>query len=207
MTTTARDMMRYLLLWLINLLCLWDVSAQGRWGLSISSGVQNATLAFRDERPFELPAPITVTAGRVFMLRNPDIGLWFYLRAESTRKTGAWGFGYRVYSRHNFGAAGSTKLFADLFLGLSPYAYSFPYVGTQRASGTFFSVGVAQFLGRNQSIEGSVGVYRTISERGRGTALQPTIGYSVFFGGSPRSLRSPKPKRFKNPTRCPESFD
>lgn len=200
-------MNRFLLMVILFVATIGIVRAQGRWGIGLGSGVQNVTVPFRDQESQILPSPVTLTVGRVFMIRNPDIAIWFYLRGETNRKTGTTGFGYRVYSRHRFGQKGTTKAFADLFFGISPYAYSFPYIGTQRSSATFFSVGVSRFIFRNQAIEASLGTYRTIRETGPGFGLQPTIGYNFFIGGFQKKLRSPKPKRYKNPTHCPESFN
>ncbi len=200
-------MNRFLFIVILFIVSIGIVQAQGRWGIGVGSGIQNVMVPFRDQENRTLPAPVTLTVGRVFMIRNPDIAIWFYLRGETNRKTGTTGFGYRVYTRHRFGQKGTTKAFADLFLGITPYAYSFPYVGIQRASPTFFSVGLSQFVFRNQAIEASLGLYRTIQETGRGFGFQPSIGYNFFIGGLPKKLRSPKPKRYKNPTRCPESFN
>ncbi|TAE26669.1 MAG: hypothetical protein EAZ91_17405 [Cytophagales bacterium] len=135
------------------------------------------------------------------------MAIWTYIRTETTGAAKTSGFGYRVSPSYRFGEKNATGLFVDMFFGLSSYSYvSFPN-RNERASGTFVSVGLSHAFAHNHALDASLGLFRTIGPMGEGIGFQPSLAYSVFLQRVARPLRSPKPKRFKNPSQCPESFD
>lgn len=200
-------MPRLVLSLLFLLVAYTGMAQQDRWGISVGSGVQNALLPFRERSSAGLRAPVTLTFGRVFMMNKPDLAIWFYLRAERSGTGGTTGFGYRVSPSFRFGDRNTTRFFADVFFGLGGYASSSRPVRNERASGTFFSLGLSHGIARNHALDASVGLFNTVGPLGKGFGFQPSVAYTLYLHRKTRPLRSPKPKRFRSPSRCPESFD
>lgn len=200
--------MNRLILSLIFLLIPYtSMAQQDRWGIGVGSGIQNALLPFRERSSAALRAPLMLTFGRVFMMNKPDLAIWFYLRTEMSGAGGTTGFGYRVSPSFQFGDKKTTRLFADVFFGFGGYSYPSQPIRNERASGTFFSLGLSHAIARNHALDASVGLFNTIGPLGKGFGFQPSVAYTLYLQRKPRPLRSPKPKRFRNPSRCPESFD